>query len=120
MSIPIHVDTPTESPKAPDWRIPVTGKRDPFELTLSPGEILLVVGPNGAGKSALSYWLSVNRPDRPVTRIYAQRQVWMASAAPDITSTSREIYSGILDREDGKPESRVTFEKGKERSASLL
>lgn len=113
-------DTSVKESKGPDWRIPLTDQGEPFELTLSPGEILLVVGPNGAGKSALSYWLAANPPDRAVIRIYAQRQVWLASAAPDITSSSRELYSKIIDREDRKPESRVTFDKGKERSASLL
>lgn len=113
-------DTSIEESKGPDWRIPLTGLGEPFGLTLSPGEILLVVGPNGAGKSALSYWLAANPPARPITRIYAQRQVWLASAAPDITSSSREMYADIFHRQDGKPESRVKFDAAKERSASLL
>src|SRR5699024_6432351 len=106
--------------EVPDWRIPHISGGNPFELVLQQGEVVIVIGPNGAGKSALSYWLSTNSPKRPVRRIYAQRQVWLASASPDITSNSRNSYESIFERFDAKPESRVNFEQGERRSASLL
>ena len=102
------------------WSIPAEADSDPFELNLSAGETILVVGPNGAGKSALSYWLAKNSRRKPVTRIYAQRQVWLASAAPDISSTNREQFTSIFENFDRKPESRVKFDQGERRSASLM
>ncbi|WP_236163575.1 AAA family ATPase [Corynebacterium ammoniagenes] len=102
------------------WKIPLLTKEGSYALSLKRGEISLVVGPNGAGKSALSYWMAVNATSRNVHRVFAQRQVWLSSSAPDITSSMRETYVQMFGRSDQKPDSRVKYEQGKERSASLI
>lgn len=103
-----------------EWYIPAFENKAPFELKMDTGDVLLFMGSNGSGKSALSYWLANQGSSRPVRRIFAQRQVWLPSASPEITFSQRESYSRNFNHTDRQPDSRVKDPQGGQRSATLL
>ncbi|MHC6177209.1 AAA family ATPase [Glutamicibacter sp. X7] len=103
-----------------EWYIPSVEDQPALELRMNAGDVVLFVGSNGSGKSALSYWLANRSCSRPIRRIFAQRQVWLPSASPEITFSQRETYSRNFSVTDAQPQSRVKDPQGGQRSATLL
>jgi energy-coupling factor transporter ATP-binding protein EcfA2 len=58
-------------------------------IQTSSGDVLFVVGPNGAGKSALIHRFAESIPIEKFSYIFAHRQNWSQSSAPDIAPSGR-------------------------------
>lgn len=101
------------------WEIPTPSGNQ--NLTLSPGEVAVVVGANGTGKSALSHWMATHvRPEAPVVRLLAHRKLWMSSSGPETTPHSFEVYRSLLEQEDQAASSRYRDANPDQRSANTL
>jgi ABC-type lipoprotein export system ATPase subunit len=101
------------------WEVPRSdGKTETLHATA--GQALVMVGPNGSGKSALAYWMSVNNKGTTVTRILAQRRVWLRSSGSSVTYTDRQEFTRWFSSEDEQPTSRVRDNYEDQRAASLL
>lgn len=66
-------------------RIIVPGPSGGEEVPLSAGQVLFVLGANGSGKSSLMHHLAINEANTHWAS--AHRQLWMSSAAPELTPT---------------------------------
>ena len=66
-------------------RIIVPGPSDDEEVPLSAGQVLFVLGANGSGKSSLMHRLAIKEANTHWAS--AHRQLWMSSAAPELTPT---------------------------------
>ena len=69
-------------------RIIVPGPAAAHEISLTAGEALFVLGANGTGKSSLMHHLAINEDNTHWAS--AHRQLWMSSAAPELTPAQYE------------------------------
>ena len=85
-------------------RITVPGPAAAHEIRLSAGEALFVLGANGTGKSSLMHHLAINVGNTHWAS--AHRQLWMSSAAPELTPAQYEQTIATHARWEKKPEYR--------------
>lgn len=85
-------------------RIIVPGPVAAHEIRLSAGEALFVLGANGTGKSSLMHHLAINESNMHWAS--AHRQLWMSSAAPELTPAQYEQTIATHERWEKKPEYR--------------
>lgn len=104
------------------WDVPGLGAVGSLQLSVKPGEALVLVGANGAGKSALSYWMSVNKGDYAahVSRVIAHRRIWLTSSGSEITTSQRTQLESNFAVYDSQAASRTVVQMDEQRSARLL
>lgn len=102
-----------------DWAVPSCDGGS-TEISVGAGEVVVIVGPNGSGKSSLNFWMSRMSGSAPVRRILAHRRVWLASAGPEITSSSRAQMESTLAYYDAQVDSRTKDQYGEHRSSKVL
>ena len=72
------------------WKIPRSPQEMQLVLSAAAGASTVFVGANGSGKSAMGLWLQRNSGGVTTNRLIAHRQLWLASAGPDITASQRD------------------------------
>lgn len=92
---------------------------DPIYFSLSAGEIAFLLGANGTGKSSLMYQAS-KQADGKALRVTAQRQTWMDSDGPELTSANRVTHSSLIGNTDKTEESRFKDTYGNHRLGIML
>lgn len=105
-----------------EWDVPGLGAVGSLQLSVKPGQALVLVGANGSGKSALSYWMSVNRGTYPahITRVIAHRRIWLTSSGSEMTTSQRTQNEANFAVFDSQAASRTIVQMDEQRSAKVL
>ena len=102
------------------WDIPRYPQEQRLELSAAAGASTVFVGANGSGKSALGLWLQRNSTGVSTSRLIAHRQLWLESAGPDITASSRQQQTTYRASLDARDDSRWFDHLAKTRTSLVL
>ena len=91
-----------------------------LNVDLSMNDRIFIVGPNGSGKSALIQHFAKMFYNRPICRISAHRQTWLASASIDLTAKSRRQIEQNLSDQNFSPEARWKDNQAGQRLSAVL
>ena len=117
----LSVSSATEvPPPLCTWNIPRYPQERPLDLPAAAGASTVFLGANGSGKSALGLWLQRNSSGASTNRLIAHRQLWLASAGPDITTSQRDKQTTYRASWDLQDDSRWLDHSGKTRTSLVL
>ena len=117
----LSVSSATEvSPLLCTWNIPRYPQDQQLVLAAAAGASTVFVGANGSGKSAMGLWLQRNSSGASTNRLIAHRQLWLASAGPDITASTRDQQTTQLASYDLRDDSRWLDRLAQTRTSLVL
>ena len=102
------------------WSIPRSPQETPLVLSAAAGASTVFVGANGSGKSAMGLWLQRSSGGASTNRMIAHRQLWMASAGPDITASQRDEQTTYRANWDLQDDSRWLDHSAQTRTSLVL
>lgn len=117
----LSVSSATEvPPPLCTWNIPRSPQEQSLPLSAAPSASTVFVGANGSGKSAMGLWLQRNSREARTNRLIAHRQLWLASAGPNITAAQRDSNAQNRASWDRQDDSRWRDHAAQARTSLVL